>query len=527
MPALGWQTRKEPGVEDRCFQDEVVEFLSDPATFALSEPVVRIDTHAAIVFLAGERAYKLKRAVRYPYLDFSTAAKRKAVCEAELALNRRTAPDLYLGVEGVGRLADGTLALGRGEPVDWLVVMNRFSPDALFDTMARRGVLTASLVRDLADGIAAFHDRAEIVPGPGAVRVRAVIEGNHASMKALAPGLFAPEECRLIHLRSLAALERLSGLLDHRARTGHVRHCHGDLHLANICLWQGQATLFDCLEFDFDLATIDVLYDLAFPLMDLWLRDLRAEASLLFNRYCDLRDENDGLGAMGLFLSMRAAVRAHVRALAVERQPLEERGSEVLDDARAYLAAAVTFLDQRPARMIAIGGLSGTGKSTLAGALAPKLGTAPGARWLRTDVLRKRLAGVQPEAPLPQSAYTVDRNREIYSKLKDDARAVLTSGTCVIVDGVFADVSERRAMQQIACAADIPFCGLWLEAPREVMHARVGARAGDASDADAAVVDRQLGYELGDLAGWNRIPAEGPSDMVLGRVMRLIEHRDL
>ncbi|SFG01298.1 hypothetical protein SAMN05518801_105176 [Novosphingobium sp. CF614] len=503
-------------------QSEVIAFLSDPATYPVGEPIERIDTHAAIIFLAGERAYKLKRAIRYPYLDFSTAAKRKTVCEAELALNRRTAPELYLAVQPVGRREDGTLTLGEGQPIDWLVVMHRFPAECLLDAMARKGPLDRGLIRDLADGIAAFHEGAKVVPGAGAMRVRKVIEGNRASMAALAAGLLPAGDCDLLHERSLALLERLAPLLDARAQSGHVRHCHGDLHLANICLWRGRPTLFDCLEFDPELATTDVLYDLAFLLMDLWQHGLRAEASLLFNRYCDMREESDGLAAMPLFLSMRAAVRAHVEASAAERQDDKAKREGKLKAARDYLTAALVFLDRPGPRVIAIGGLSGSGKSTLAGRLAPLAGAAPGARWLRTDVLRKRLAGVAPEDHLPQAAYTKERNAEIYRKLLEEAHLAIAAGMPVIVDGVFADARERRAIAALATSAGTSFTGLWLEAPREILQARVGARHGDASDADAAVVDRQLGYVLRDL-DWIRIATAGTAEDVLASALPLIE----
>ncbi|MFA7601565.1 MAG: AAA family ATPase [Novosphingobium sp.] len=507
---------------DRCDdQTETIAFLSQPGAYALAGPVERIDTHAAIVFLVGDRAYKLKRAVRYPYLDFSTAEKRKAVCETELALNRRTAPDLYLGVQPVGRSDDGTLAIGLGTPVDWLLVMRRFAPECLLDAMAREGALDPRLVRELADAIAAFHDGAKAVPGPGAGRVRAVIEGNRASMAALPDALLPADECERLYRRSLALLDELAPLLDSRAASGHVRHCHGDLHLANICLWHGRPTLFDCLEFDTALATTDVLYDLAFLLMDLWQRGLRAEASLAFNRYCDMRGESDGLAALPLFLSMRAAVRAHVTASAAGRQPDAAGREERQAAARAYLAAALVFLDRQPPRLIAVGGLSGTGKSTLAGGLAPHLGAPPGARWLRSDVLRKRLAGVVPEAPLPATGYTAERSRAVYDRLIGEARRALAAGTSVIVDAVFAAPAERAAVAGIADAAGVPFLGLWLEAAPDVLRARVGERRGDASDADAAVVDRQLGYALGDLTGWQRMSAAGSRDEVLAGALAL------
>jgi hypothetical protein len=509
-------------------QDEVIAFLANPAAYGASDPVARIDTHAAMIFLAGDRAYKLKRAVRLPYLDFSTVAKRKAVCEAELRLNQRTAAALYCGVELIGRLADGRLALGHGEPVDWVLVMRRFPEDCLLDAMARAHRLGPALLRNLADHIAAFHAGAEIVPGPGAARVRKIIEGNRASMRALAPGLLSPEDGARLERRSLEIWARLAPLLDRRGAAGQVRHGHGDLHLANICVWsnicgeQGQPVLFDCLEFDAELATTDVLYDLAFLLMDLWQRGLRDEAALVFNRYCDRSDQSDGLALMPLFLSMRAAVRAHVEASAVERQAGEDARAARLRGARGYLAAALAFLDPQKPRLIAIGGLSGSGKSTLASRLAARIGAAPGARWLRTDVLRKRMAGVAPEQRLPPEHYTRESSEAVYQRLAAEARVVLDGGHSVIIDGVFALPAERAAIADLAGSLGVAFTGLWLEAPREVLLARVGGRKDDASDADAAVVERQLGYAVGDVSPWTGLPASGELESTLASALEAI-----
>jgi uncharacterized protein len=502
-------------------QAETIAFLSKAETYNLPGPVERIDTHAAIIFLAGDRAYKLKRAVRYPYFDFSTLARRKAVCEAELALNRRTAPKMYISVEQVGRNEDGGLALGCGEPVDWVLVMRRFNADDLIDAMAKEHRLDLKLIRDLAEQIASFHLKADAVIGPGAARIRKVIDGNRESMAALAPGLLPARECEVLHERSLAMLEILAPLLDRRAATGFVRRCHGDLHLANICLWEGRPTLFDCLEFDPELATTDVLYDLAFLLMDLWHRQLRQEASLLFNWYCDMCSESEGLAAIGLFLSMRAAVRAHVSASAAEQQKEKAERNKRVRDARDYLSAAIIFLDRPAPCLIAIGGLSGSGKSTLAGKLSPHIGAAPGARWLRSDVLRKRLAGVTPECRLPAEAYTEQRGKEVYRKLLEEARLALKAGMPAIVDAVFAATDEREAITALAAENNVPFTGIWLEAPRELLHKRVNERLGDISDADAAVVDRQLSYALGDL-DWHRISATESPDSVLANTIELI-----
>lgn len=497
-------------------QAEVISFLADPASHKLSDPVERIDTHAAIIFLAGELAYKLKRAVRYAYLDFTTCERRRQVCEAELELNRRTAPDLYLEVRSVNRLPDRTLSFAGGSPEDWVVVMRRFAPGSLLEEVAARDGLEGGLIRNLADEIARFHGAAEIVRGAGgAERIGRIIERNHDSFADLSPGWLPADACAALRARSLAACERLSGLLELRGATGHVRHCHGDLHLANICLWRGRPTLFDCLEFDPELATIDVLYDLAFLLMDLWHRDHRPAASELFNRYLDVTDETPGIAAMPLFLSMRAAIRAHVSAAAAGRQPGEDGRRRKLDAARAYLQAAGSFLDAARPRLIAIGGLSGSGKSTVAARLAPLVGGPLGARRLRSDVLRKRMAGLSPETRLPAGAYTATAHEAVYRALGAQAGTTLAAGRSVIVDAVFAQPSERADIVNLADRAGVPFVGLWLDAPRAQLVERVASRRGDASDADPAVVERQLAYDSGDLCDWRRIDASLPLESVV------------
>lgn len=501
-------------------QSEVIAFLSEPAAYGVSSPVERIDTHAAMIFLAGDRAYKLKRAVHYPYLDFSTAPKRRAICEAELVLNRRTAPNLYLEVRFVGRTKDGSLAFAKGSPIDWLVVMRRFAAQDLLDTMARNGRLGPQLLRGLADEISRFHGIAEIVTDHDAVaRVRSVIQGNRTSMANLPGTPLASSQCARLFKSSLVQLDQLAPLLARRGEAGHVRHCHGDLHLGNICLWQGKLLLFDCLEFDVQLATSDLLYDLAFLLMDLWQRDLRAEASLVFNRYCDRRGETEGLAAMPLFLSMRAAVRAHVEARGAGLQPNAEAAKDKLVTAQCYLTSALDFLVRPQPRLLAVGGLSGSGKSTLAAMLAPLMGTAPGARLIRTDMLRKRLAGVDPEAHLPEGAYTRETHDAVYAALLKEARNTLNAGWPVIVDAVFDDPATRAGVEALACDAAVPFAGLWLDAPRNLLHARVRSRRSDASDAGPAVVDKQLRRGVGMLDDWRRVDARGDAHQTLERAI--------
>src|SRR5262249_5530613 len=321
---------------------------------------------------------------------------------AELDLNRRTAPGLYLDVKSVTRNASGALSLdGAGVVVDWLVVMRRFDQEDLLDRQADQGRLTRTVVLDLADHIVRFHDSAEPVFNEGGhVGLLAVARINEQNLAQADPSMLEPAAVSALSDATMAALECNGALLERRKAAGKVRWCHGDMHLGNICLIEGRPTLFDCIEFNRSIACIDVLYDLAFLVMDLEHRGLRPLANAVLNRYLDLADESDGLPLLPLLLSLRACVRAHV-GIATARVQHPDDVQPRLTTAREYLALARRLLTPEPPRLVAIGGLSGTGKSTLAYGLAPDLGATPGARVVRSDIVRKRLMGVAPEVRLP------------------------------------------------------------------------------------------------------------------------------
>ena len=498
-------------------QQEVIAFLSEGASHGLPGAAVeRIVTHCSMVFVVGERVFKLKRAVRFSYLDYSTLALRERFCRAELELNRRTAPEIYLGLRRITREAGGGLAFdGSGATLDWVVEMRRFAEDDLFDRMAEAGRLTPALMRSLADIIAAFHERAEQTPAyGGGAGLAATIAINDDNLRLASPPLDGAAIGELA-ARSRARLGEVGGLLDARRGAGRVRRCHGDLHLRNICLFDGRPTLFDCIEFNDDFACIDVLYDLAFLLMDLIARGFGEHANLVLNRYLDRSGDGGGLPALPLFLAARAAVRAHVTGALIRSGPPEKKG-EAEAAAAAYLALAVRLLERPPPRLIALGGLSGTGKSTVAQALAARLPPAPGARLLRSDVLRKRLAGVAPESPLPRESYSLASAERVYAAMYDEAVAALAAGLSAVVDATFLRPAERTAIAAHAERAGVAFLGLWLEAPAEVLVRRIAARRDDASDADRAVLDWQLGLDVGPIA-WQRIDAAGTAAETIAR----------
>lgn len=472
-----------------------------------ADRIERIDTHSAVIFLAGPFAYKVKRAVRFPFLDFSTLDKRRTACAAEVAINREAAPGLYLGTVAVARGPQGLHLAAADAPdaIEYAVKMRRFDTAATLDRQVERGPLDPGLVAALARKVAAAHAAAPPACGWDAGARLAAYLADNAQVFAATPEIFPAAAAAALSARSEALLSQLGPLLAARSAAGQVRRCHGDLHLRNIVLIEGEPVLFDAVEFSRDIATCDVLYDLAFLIMDLWQRGHRAEANGLLNRYLWATPDAtlDGLAALPLFLSLRAAIRAKVEAAGLAHLSGAARIAAEARVRHVFEAAAMLIETGQP-ELLAVGGLSGSGKSTFAARIAPSVGRAPGAVILRSDIERKRLAGIGETERLPASAYTPEASAEVYARLRALAVRVLATGQSVIVDAVHALPQERAAIEAVARQAGAAFRGVWLEAPHETLIARVTARTGDASDADAGVVRRQLTYDPGAI-GWERI----------------------
>ncbi len=490
-------------VED---QTEVVEFLLRPETYGRIGPVERIDTHGAVVFLVGDRAYKLKRAVRFPYMDFSTLERRRRMCEAELDCNRRTAPRHYLGVAAVTRDANGLRLGGSGAPVDWLVVMARFDQAQLLDRLAQRGRLAVSVMTQLARVIADFHRDAEVRRDYGDSRATLDLVDEIEASFAEGACVIAPVRAADLAVRLRAETSRREGFLDRRAASGFVRHCHGDLHLGNIVLDGETPLLFDAIEFNESLACNDVLYDLAFVLMDLEQRALRRHANVLFNEYLRHTHDYAGLTLLPLYLALRASIRAHVTATMACRLKTGREQQVAGGRAARYLELAESFLRPESPRMLAVGGVSGSGKSTLARGLSSALGRSPGALVLRSDVVRKELVGAGELDALPPDAYRPEVSRDVYVRMLERARLGLSGGQSVIVDATFSEPEQRRAAEEIAAEAGVPFQAFWLQAPATVLEQRVAERRDDASDATVAVLQQQLARDAGTIS-WRRLDA--------------------
>lgn len=509
----------EPGVDTAGAEEtqrETVALLSAPGTHG-GEEVERVDTHVSRLFLAGDRVLKLKRAVTTDFLDFSTSARRLAACLREVEINSRVAPDLYHGVRPVVRTSAG-LALGElgarpGRAVDWVVEMTRFDRTRQLDRLAAEGLLDEPTIRRLADVVAQMHRTAPLAPEfGGAARVRATVHQIHGSIAGTpAATRLAPQVVRWRE-EADAAVDRHARRLDTRRRHGFVRRCHGDLHLGNIVVHRGRPTPFDALEFNEEMASTDVLYDIAFTIMDLVEREQRPLANAFLNRYLGATRDHSGLALLPLFVSMRAAVRALVAAMSALRDPHAPTADERLDFARRALVPGP------PPRLVAVGGLSGSGKSTVAREIAPRLGGSIGAVVLRSDEIRKRLHGVDPETALPAAAYAPEVTRRVYATLSRAAARTLGAGETAILDATFVDVGERARVEELAARAGAAFRGLWLACePPELAH-RLTDRGEDASDADVTVLRSQLALDPG-AGSWTEIPAEGPLRQTVARVL--------
>ena len=504
-------------------QQAVIDFLRAESTNGAG-PVKVITTHVSTIFLSGQRALKMKRAVKFPFLDFRNLEARRVACEREVEINRRTAPSIYKGVLAVSKAPDGSLELGgTGVPVEWLVDMARFDEDTLFDRLAEvESGLRRPRIEALADTIADFHATAEIRSASGGhAGTRMIAENNARSFEILPAGCFDPNKASSVMAETLQRIDDLSAVLDSRRDAGRVRICHGDLHLGNICIFEDQPTLFDAIEFNDRIACCDLLYDLAFLVMDLWARGLHGHANRVINRYLWRTGDWQGLPLLPLFLSCRAAVRAKTSFWAQQVQENGEDAAQRRGEAQAYLQLALQALIRQPPTLLALGGLSGTGKTTLAMALAPERSAIPGALVVRSDVLRKQLAGVAFEERLGKEAYGPESNRAVYRKVEGMAGAVLDAGLCAIADAVYLRATQREAIAEVAAHRGLRFDGLWLEAPRHIMTQRVNARSGDASDADSAVVAFQAS-QVTDAIDWPRLESGSDVESVAVRARSLV-----
>ncbi len=458
------------------------------------EPPTVVRTHISTVILAGPLAYKLKRPVRLPFLDFSSLSQRRFFLEEELRINRRTAPQLYLDVRPVTGPIEQPMIGGDGEPADWLLRMHRFEAEGEFSAMARAGLLRARHVEALAEHIAAFHG--ELAPltteSPGGLPPKDARQWTLENLDEIAAHPLRPDDCAVAEVAALRrdlerAFDQAQGLIDRRRAQGFVRECHGDLHLGNTVLWKGEVFAFDAIEFDARLRCIDIVCDVAFTFMDLHAVGLRPLAWRFINTWVARTGDYEGLKLLRLYAAYRALVRAKVALLS---------GGDTAAFMVFWCLAKELVRGPQRHRLVITMGLSGSGKSTVACALADALG----AIWLRSDVERKRLHGLAPTGrPQPGSdLYGATATRRTYARLGELADNLLAAGLPVVVDAAFLRRDERAAMRALAARLGVNFSIVVCTAEPAQLQARIVQRlqAGkDPSDATLEVLAQQQGVQ--------------------------------
>lgn len=479
-------------------QSSLIGALCNPALYPdASGPVELLETHISYILLAGAHAYKIKKAVNLGFLDFSTLALRRRYCAEELRLNRRLAPELYQAVIPVTGTLDAPLFGGRGKAIEYAVQMQRFPQEALLDRQLSEGRLNAACIDLLADRLADFHGRiaraAPDNPFGTPQAVWAPMAENFDQLRALLPAARPADHLDRLETWSRQRFAELGGLLASRSGTGWIRECHGDLHLGNIAQTDHQLHIFDCIEFSPALRWIDVFSEIAFLVMDLEERGRPDYAYRLLNRYLEATGDYAGLPLLDFYKVYRALVRAKIAAIR-DRQKASAAPPDRPTDCARYLDYAGQATRPRQPRLLLMHGVSGSGKTWLAGQLVETLGLLR----IRSDVERKRLHGLAPAersaSGVDQALYAPAMTATTYDHLLELAGEIIANGYPVVVDAANLQAWQRAAFRKLAAARRIPFAVLACAAPAAVLQARLARRqatGGDASEADQSILVHQ------------------------------------
>lgn len=506
-------------------QNEIVKVLSDPAFYGVKNPVVVKQSHISWLFLTDVYAYKLKRAVLYPNVDFSTPEKRRLACVSEMKRSTVYAPHLIEGIVSVRRLKNGQIVLGgrQGEEVDTVLKMRRIPDDCLVENMIENGTFDRFEAMDMAEQLADLHAKAQTFHhkwGPEELK-RIILEIESISSLFCAD-LFDKKHLDSWTKRCLDNVNAHAALIQFRQKAGHVRKCHGELLLSNIAFEDGHFLFFSPVEYNEALDKTDTLYDLANLTMDLEYRGLRRLANILFNHYMAYTNDMAGFPLMSLYQSVRAMRRAHVWAKKTTiLKGISRR--QAIREARGYFDLACHFMTPFHPILIACGGLSGSGKSRVAREIGGLMNPAPGAVIVRDDIVRKQILGLKPEQTLDPTYATPAFEKVVYDVLRQQARAALAQGSCVIIDALFYNSVEREAAKFLSKEANVPFVGLWMEAPLEERTRRVEKRLRNPSDVrrECELVS-QLNLKTGRIT-WHRISTAGAKEETIRQVVRILK----
>ena len=459
-------------------QRSLILAMLDPS-FYPHEPseVTHLETHISHLFFAGELVYKIKKALRYSFVDYSTLAKRRFFLHEELRLNRRLAPSVYLGVLPISRDDHGWQLGSDLRPAEYILVMRRLPARRMLDDLLERGQVTPQMMRALAEFLAPFHSEA---PRDQKIRargnpdaIRKVWEGNLADLAPFVGRLLDAETFETLRANGAGFLAEQRELMLDRAREGRTREVHGDLHCEHICFAPEGIQIFDCVEFSPQLRCCDVASEIAFLMMDMEFRGAGELAREFLKRYLELTEDGELTKLLPFYQCYRALVRGKVYALQSE---------DKADPAARYLDLAYSYTwRQLKPFVVMICGLTGSGKSTLARALSRRLG----APVISSDVTRKALAGASERrgrVPYESGIYSLSMTDTTYDKIAAEAEKHLTAGEGVILDATFHKAAQRSAIFELAEKSGSPVALIRCHAPEGLTQERLLKRAAEGRD---------------------------------------------
>jgi aminoglycoside phosphotransferase family enzyme len=483
----------------RHIHDPLIRTLTHPSIWPHPAATVElVETHISFVLLVGEYAYKIKKTLDLGFLDFSTLEKRRHFCREELRINRRLAPAIYLEVVAITGSAESPRIGGEGPPIEYAVKMCRFPDDGLLSQHPEH--LSPELVSTIAHRAAEFHERAEICGadqswGSADFVLQPMLE-NFEPIHQLEHDPQVDAQLQRLQRWTVQRHAELRSELEQRKAAGFVRECHGDMHLGNITLVDGEPLIFDAIEFNPGLRWIDTVNEIAFLVMDLDEKQRPELAQLALNSYLEGSGDYAGLELLRFYQVYRAMVRAKVTAIRLGQDDLDHEERRMLQgEFRRYLDLAERYTQPQSPALIITHGLSGSGKSVAARNLVRQLGAVQ----VRSDVERKRLAGLPPLAgsrsPVGGDIYTAELTDQTYRRLLQAAERILEAGFLALADATFLKQRQRRPFAELARRLGVKFLILDMQTPEQVMRERLRLRAdrgGDPSEADERVLELQL-----------------------------------
>ncbi|GAB4232813.1 MAG: bifunctional aminoglycoside phosphotransferase/ATP-binding protein [Stanieria sp.] len=472
----------------------LIEQMQQPQFYphAVRQPIELVQTHVSYVLLTGDYAYKLKKAVNFGFLDYSTLAKRKHFLQEEISMNRVVAPELYLEVVPITQAGDKFSLGEEGEAVEYALKMRQFPQENLFINLFEAGKLSIEQMEELGKIVAQFHAQAatnDYISSFGIVaKVREAFDENYQQTEQYVGRVQTQQQLVETQAFTDSFFAEREDLFEARIANHKIKECHGDLHLKNICLWQDKIQLFDRIEFNEPFRFVDVMYDVAFAVMDLDARGRKDFGNAFLNTYLEQTGDWEGVQLLPLYLSRQAYVRAKVTSFLLDDPAISEKvKQEASQTAADYYQQAWEYTQPTQGKLILMSGLSGSGKSTVAKAIARKTG----AIQIRSDAVRKHLAGIALDAKGSDEIYSSEMSQRTYDRLLELGILLAKAGFTIILDAKYDLISLRETVIAAAKANQIPVQIIHCTAPLEVLRDRLSSRSGDISDATADLLASQ------------------------------------